>query len=328
MKKYIKMALLIFLFLLLVVFCWFFVGLPKKNGDISFGVNFSEKKAGIYEIDWKKAYTALLEDMKVKKIRIATHWDLIEQEAGKYNFENLDWQIQEAEKAGAEVILVVGRKTPGWPECHVPNWAENEEKSSQQEKILALVENIVERYKGSSAIKYWQVENEPFFPFGECLWKDDKFLEKEIKLVKSLDSRPVIISESGEFPLWIKAARKGDIVGVTMYKKVWFDDLNSYVSYPFPPVFYKRKAGLIGLIFNKEIMCVELQAEPWGSELNHKLSLEEQEKTMNPIKFKGVIDFSRKTGIDNFYLWGAEWWYWMKEVQGKDDMWQEAKKLF
>jgi len=46
-------------------------------------------------------------------------------------------------------------------------------------------------------------------------------LKKEIDLVKSLDvkDRPVIITESGEFPLWIMAARYGDMVGVTMYKK-------------------------------------------------------------------------------------------------------------
>ena len=32
--------------------------------------------------------------------------------------------------------------------------------------------------------------------------------------------------------------------------------------------------------------------------------------------------------LKEFYLWGAEWWYWMKEKQNKPEIWDEAKKLF
>ena len=51
-------------------------------------------------------------------------------------------------------------------------------------------------------------------------------------------------------------------------------------------------------------------------------------KTMNIDIFKENIDFAKQTGLDKFYLWGSEWWYWMKEEQGQVQIWEEAKKLF
>ena len=176
----------------------------------------------------------------------------------------------------------------------------------------------------------WQVENEPFFPFGECPWVDRNFLRQEINLVKSLDiqNRPIIVTESGEFPFWISAARYGDIVGVTMYKKVWFRELKRYVTYPFPAVFYHRKAEIIRKIFGKEVIGVELQAEPWCSALLYDCSLEEQAKTMNLGQFKYNIEFAKNTGLSQHYLWGVEWWYWLKEKQNDPQIWNEARKLF
>ena len=322
--------LLVILVLFLIIISWFFVGFSKKTEGIVWGVNFSQKHAQSLGLDWRETYLAILDDLRVRNLKIASYWDYIEWQEGNYNFGELDWQIEEAEKRGAGIILVIGMKTPGWPECHIPNWARSLSKEEQQEKILKLIKEIVSRYQESKAIRYWQVENEPFFPFGECPWKDRKFLRKEIELVESLDSkkRQVIISESGEFPLWISAARYGDMVGITIYKKAWFKEINSYISYPFPPIFYWRKARFIKAIFDKEVICIELQAEPWGPKLLYDSSLEEQEKSMDLERFQKNIKFAKKTGLKEFYLWGAEWWYWLKEKQNKPEIWQEAKKLF
>jgi hypothetical protein len=48
---------------------------------------------------------------------------------------------------------------------------------------------------------------------------------------------------------------------------------------------------------------------------------------MNLEKFRKNIEFAKKTGLDEFYLWGAEWWYWLKEKQNQPEIWKEAKKL-
>lgn len=327
-KKILK-YLLFFIFSLFFLFsCFLLVGFGKQADNITWGVNFSQKHSQTMGLDWKKNYLAILEDLGAKEIKISSYWDYIEVRPDEYNFNDLDWQIEEAEKRNARILLVIGMKTPRWPECHIPEWAADLSKNEQQGKILKFLENTVLRYKKSAAIWGWQVENEIFFEFGNCPWRDEDFLEKEVALVRSLDSRPIVISDSGEYSLWFKAARIADIIGITMYRNVWFKEIKSYFSYPFPEIFYIRRANLIKNLFYKEVMCVELQAEPWGQKLLYDLPLEEQEKSMNPEQFRKNIDFAKKTEIENFYLWGAEWWYWMKETQNRPEIWNEAKKLF
>lgn len=329
MRRVVKYFLLgAFLFAVLI-FSYFFVGTSPMSKEITWGVNFSQKHTQNLRLNWQETYLALLDDLEVKNLKLITHWDLLEPTEGSYHFEDLDWQLKEAEKRGVKTILVIGMKTPRWPECHLPSWVNTMSKEEQQERILKLIYEMVLRYKDSPAIKYWQVENEPFFPFGICPWSDEKFLKKEIESVKSFDNfkRPIIITDSGEGSFWIKTAKYGDIVGTTMYRKVWFDQSGRYVRYPFPPIFYWRKAQLIKELFAKEVIVAEFQAEPWGPRLVYDISLGEQEKTMNPKLFQEYIEYAKKTGLDRFYLWGGEWWFWMKK-QGYPEMWEEARKVF
>jgi len=330
MKKILKKLFLVILFLFLIFASYLFIGETKPAKEIIWGVNFSQKHAQNLGLDWKKTYLALLDDLGVKNLKVAAQWDLIEPEGDKFYFDDLDWQISGAEKRDAKILLVIGMKTGRWPECHIPEWAKDLSKEEQQKEILEMLREIVLRYRGSKAIRAWQIENEPFFPFGECPWVDKNFLKEEINLVKSLDQkhRQVVISDSGEGSFWIQAAQFGDIMGTTMYKKVWFKQLGVYIHYPFPPTFYWRKAQIIKKLFGKETICVELQAEPWCKSLLYDCPLEEQKKTMNLEQFKKNIDFAKKTGLKEFYLWGGEWWYWMKEKQNKPEIWNEARKLF
>ena len=73
---------------------------------------------------------------------------------------------------------------------------------------------------------------------------------------------------------------------------------------------------------------MELAAEPWGAEQTWELSLEEQLKLMDVEEFERSIDYARRTGFSEAYLWGAEWWYWLKTKYNNESMWEEAKKLF
>lgn len=329
MKKTLTYFLFGFFTLLLIFIAYLFIGTPPQAKEIIWGVNFSQKHAKNLRLDWKETYLALLDNLGTKNLKVAAHWDLLEPEKNKYYFDDLDWQIKEAENHSAKILLVIGMKTPRWPECHIPEWAINFSKEEQQKEILEMLEKVVLRYKDSKAIEYWQVENEPFFPFGECPWVDKNFVKKEIDLVKSLNSsHPIVISDSGEGSFWIQAAKLGDIVGTTMYKRVWFRQVGIYIHYPFPPTFYWRKAKYIEKIFDKEVICVELQAEPWGPKLLYDSPIEEQEKTMNLEQFQKNVEFAKRTGFNRFYLWGAEWWFWLKEKQNKPEIWLEAKKFF
>ena len=315
------------LIIFVLVFSFLFIGWRPPLKEITWGVNFSQKHARDLGLDWAETYSALIDELGVRNIKLAVHWDLIEKDKGEYSFKDLDWQVNKAEEEGVELILVIGMKTPRWPECHLPFWVEDLEKDEQQERVLALIREIVLRYRGSSAIVFWQVENEPFFSFGQCPWRDDKFLKEEIALVRSLDNRPVIISDSGEYSFWFKAAHFGDAVGITMYRKVWFHQLKTHFTYPLPALFYARKGALVKLVFNKEVINGELQAEPWGASLLYDSPLEEQERSMNMKQFKKNIEFAQRAGFQRTYFWGAEWWYWLKE-KGQPQYWQEAEKMF
>ncbi len=325
-KRVIFGSILILLFLF---FGYFFVGKTKKANEIQWGVVFSQKHSQLLGLDWKETFLAILDDLKTKNLKIIVHWDLIEPEMGKFNFEDLDWQIKEAEKRNVNVILVVGLKTGRWPECHSPKWAKCQSLNFEcQNFLLTYLKEIVNRYKNSKSIFAWQIENEPFFPFGKCPKIEKSFVKKEIELVKTLDKRPIIFADSGEFSFWFEAAKFGDIVSTTLHRKVYFKEIKRYISYPFPPVYYWRKAKLIEKIFGKRVIVGELQAEPWCKNLIYNCSLEEQKITMDFEQFKRNVEFAKKTGLDTFYFWGGEWWYWMKEKQGNPEIWQEAKKIF
>ncbi len=331
MPSIIKKIFLILILLLIAVFCFLFVGKAKPSENINWGVIFSQKHSEAMGLDWKENYIAILDDLGTKHLKLIAYWDTIEPNKGEFDFSDLDFQIQEAGKRNAEIMLVVGRKVPRWPECHIPEWAKSLEKEQLDRAVLDYLEVIVPRYKDNPAISTWQVENEPFFLFGDnCPLISGETLKKEIDLVKSLDDRqrPVLVSESGEFPTWFKAAKYADIVGHTLYRVVWSKELKSYFEPPFPAVFYHRKAWLIDKIFDKKVICIELQAEPWSQVLLYDSTLEEQRKTMNLEKFKNVIEYAKNTGEDTFYLWGVEWWYWMKVNHNQPEIWQEAKNLW
>jgi hypothetical protein len=277
---------------------------------------------------------AIINDLGVKNIKIHTQWDWIEGERGDYFFGDTDWQLDQAKKNGVNVIYVVGLKSGRWPECHAPVWSDNLSEQQQKKEILEYITQVVLRYKNNEAIKYWQVENEPFFKFGQCpSWYYDggEFLKQEVALVKSLDSsRKIIISDSGEGSMWFRAAEVGDIVGTTIYREVWAhitDKVGFNMSPLVSKITYWRKAQIIKKIFSKDVICVELQAEPWASKPFYDVPLREQARTMNEKIFKNNIEYAASTGLDTFYLWGVEWWYWLKETQNHPEIWSEAKNL-
>lgn len=340
MKKIIKTIVWVILILIIItVLCHLFIKPPEAK-EITWGVNFSQKQTELLGLDWKETYLALLTDLEIKNIRLSSDWDKREPEENKYQFNDLDWQIQKAGDYGAKVILTMGIKTLRWPECHIPDWAKNLSIKEQQEKVLRLLEKTVSRYKDSEIISAWQIENEPFFSFGICPPEDKDFFKKEIELISSISKKPIIATYSGEMSFWFESEELSDIVGISMYKRVWFDSpeylikifkgkiTGTYIHYPFPPGFYWIKAKIVERLFNKKVIVTELQAEPWSKAILKDLSSEEQEKTMNLEKFKENIDFAKKTGFDEFYFWGGEWWYFMKEKRNSPEIWNEAKKLW
>jgi len=322
------------IFVGLVVFLFFCFILSRghvyEKNELEYGITFSHKQAKALGLDWQKVYLSILDDLKAKKIRLAAYWNEIEAKESEFYWNELDWEINEADLRGAEVVLAVGGRLPRWPECHFPDWINNVSADKKEEEILKYIKETINRYKNHKSIAAWQVENEPFLShFGDCPKLDKKLLDKEISLVRELDSRPIVVTDSGELSVWVPAARRADIFGTTMYRDTYSAHLKRYIHYPIGPGFFRFKKNIASIFARPaKWIVIELQAEPWAPIPYQETTQEERDRTMNLQKFKEILEFSRLAGFREFYLWGVEWWYWEREVNGNGKIWEEARKLF
>jgi len=326
-----KVRITLFIVFVLVFAVWLLsLNAGPKVIPPEYGVTFSQPYAQSLGLEWKKVYVESLTDLNVKLLRLSAYWNSVEPKQGEFFYDDLDFQVEQAEAHGVKVILGIGKRLPRWPECHVPDWANGLSEDSQRQALLAYMENTVLRFKSNPAITTWQVENEPFLgSFGPCPPLDPGFLDKEIALVKKLDpSRPILITDSGELNFWIEAGRRGDIFGSTYYRYIYSDRLKRYwTNFYFPSWFYRFKGGMVRLLNpGKPIILAELEAEPWTTKGILSTSLDEQFKTMSLNNFRTITRLAGRTGFSPQYLWGLEWWYWMK-TQGHPEFWLEAKKL-
>lgn len=294
-------------------------------------MSFNTPYAEELDLDWRETYDAILDDLNVRHLRLAAHWPMVEPVQGEYNFEEIDYQIKRAEEVGVEVVLAVGRRLPRWPECHTPDWARELTPSGRNAAQIEYMTQVVERYKESSAVKYWQIENEPFlelFAFEHCGQLDEDFLDSEIALVRELDpTRQILITDSGNLGTWSGAYSRGDIFGTSVYVHFWNPDLGQFRTI-LPPFAYRVKENILALIYgHKPTFLIELSAEPWLIAPIATVPIDVQFTRMDLEKFEDILQYAKDTRYDTQYLWGAEWWYWLK-THGHNEMWERGQELY
>lgn len=330
---------MIFLFRIIKVIFYFIVALAiislalsfrKIPENINYGVSFSKFRADELNLPWRDVLSATLDDLKVRHFRLSAHWPMIEPRKDVFDFSSLDYQLEEISKRGGDAVVVVGRRLPSWPECHLPEWVKSKSWIDQKKELLTAITTVVNRYKNNKAVKYWQVENEPYlsvFAKEQCGELDEEFLKQEVKLVKSLDStRQVLVTDSGNLGLWYKAWRLGDIFGTSVYIYLWNPELGQ-IKTLYEPFVYRVKTNLMELFFGvKKSILIELSLEPWLIKSVLETPIEVQLSRMDISKFDEVISFAKRTGFEDQYLWGVEWWYFMKE-HGHPEFWEKGKKL-
>ncbi len=312
------------------LFVWYLAQKPVPS-KIVYGMSFNTLYANELGIDWKEAYDAILDDLGVRHLRLAAHWPMVEPQPGVYNWRELDYQLARANEVGADVIFAVGRRLPRWPECHVPEWGASLPWEQQKDEIREYLKEVVNRYKDDPAIIYWQVENEPYlevFAKEHCNELDEEFLQEEISIVRALDpTRPILVTDSGNLGLWAKAYSDGDAFGTSVYVYFWTQELGQFKT-ALPSWFYRVKENFIKLFYgDKPTFLIELSAEPWLVEPVTNVDLETQYSRMDLNKINRIIDYAAETRYDKQYLWGAEWWYWLK-LQGHNEIWERGRELF
>ncbi len=314
-------------FLVLAVFWLSQKAVPET---IVYGMSFNTFYAEDLGLDWRETYDAILDDLGVRHLRLAAHWPMVEPADGVYSFEELDYQLDRAEEVGADVIMAIGRRLPRWPECHIPEWSDNLAWEEQKSEIRDYLKVMVERYKDRPNIIYWQIENEPYlnaFANEHCDDLDEEFLLEEIALVRELDpTRPILLTDSGNLGLWRGAYRHGDAFGTSVYVYFWNPEFGQFKTV-LPPWFYRFKEGLMSLLYGeKPTYLIELSAEPWLLEPITNVDVETQYSRMDVDKIREIIDYAKDTRYSHQYLWGAEWWYWLKE-RGHDEIWELGKEV-
>lgn len=320
---------------LVIIIAFYFVKIsnnyPNKQ-DLQhrpdfFGVTFSTKFCSELGLDWREAYLAVLDDLQVREIRLPVYWDDIEKEKGVYDFSDYDYIIKEGAKRNVNFIINIGWRLPRWPECHAPEWASSKSLAYTQANAIHMIGVATDHYKNEPSISAWQLENEPFLDvFGDCPRSDENFFKQELKTIKDIDSRPVVVSATGELSWWRKEAKYADIFGSTVYRVVW-GPYTSYFRYPFPSWFYRLKAFLAG-IKPENSYVVELQAEPWvpSGKLIY-LSQEEARKSFNMEQFKANLQYAININFKKTYIWGVEWWYYQYK-NGDKGYWELARTIF
>lgn len=306
--------------------------IKHRNEPLQIGATFIPDYARSFGLDPKETMDAMISDLGLKRLRLVSYWDDVEKTQGIYDFSELDWQFNRAERNNVKVSLAIGLRQPRWPECHMPTWAEGQDRTFWQPKLMDFMTAVINRYKDSPALDSYQLENEYFMSvFGDCPDFSRDRLVAEYNLVKSLDTNTkVIVSRSNNWGGVPLGEPTPDQFGVSVYKRVWDKTItHRYFEYPYPPWFYSSLAGYGELLTGKDMIIHELQTEAWlpdGYQMNDINDIPEQNKSLDADRLKSRIDYGVNTGIKTVDLWGPEWWYWRKTKAHDPSLWNAAKE--
>lgn len=329
---FIILACLFGLIIILLFFLWFFFGRSPlvPPDEIVWGTTYSALAAEELGLDPKETYKAIVEDLKPQRLRLVAYWNRIESEQGIYDFSELDYQVELAEKHDIPYIIAVGQRVPRYPECHIPAWANSVDEKLKQQKLLDFIETTIRRYDDKDYQLFWQVENEPYVEiFGQCPALNEEFFNSEIDLARSITNKSILVTESGELSVWLKASNKADVLGSTLYRTVVVGKSGLVVRHIYPAWYYRARSNVIKKIRPNiiEVIVAELQGEPWSTQPIINTSKSELERTMNRTQFEKNIAFTESVGFPEVYWWGAEWWY-KEKTEGNPYYWNRAKTLF
>jgi hypothetical protein len=154
-------------------------GAPQPRTEpLSVGFTFSQQQAAYLDIGSDEAYEGLIQ-LEPAVVRLAAYWNSVEPSPGTYDFTALDWLVAHTPPT-TKIVLSLGMKAPRWPEYFIPTWLEQANELPDEARVsddadlqMALpryIRAVVEHYRDSPAIAYWQVENEPLDPSGPRLW--------------------------------------------------------------------------------------------------------------------------------------------------------------
>jgi hypothetical protein len=304
-------------------------------------------------LDYRETYRSLMQ-LEPPIVRLAVYWNRSEPEPGTYDFSAVDWMIANT-PACTRVVLVVGMKAPRWPEFYIParleqandmpNKARVSDDRQLEQTVIEFVDAVVRHYRDSTAIAYWQVENEPLDPAGPHLWTiSADLLIKEIAKVRMLDNqhRPVLVNtfvstdplhqvpRLDDIAVRIQTiSRVADIVGLDVYPVRALGIFGNTLFVRWPAFVWQRRLdSILGSVraAGKQVWISELEAEPWL--LRERIYLQRlPNPEIFPADTKFILSEIRGDRFLDVLLWGAEFWYLRRQRFGDDRWWSIAEQL-
>jgi hypothetical protein len=313
-------------------------GLPSQT---RLGTSFSPWEAERRGLDYQEAYERLL-DSPLQVIRLGSFWSEVE----THGWGRLDWLVQRALEADKQIVIVVGVKSPRWPEfwaparlhlADAPAWSRLDQAvPGLRPEALGFIREVVLRYRDRPHLVAWQVENEPLDPAGRDMWSlSDELLAAEVDLVRLLDDRPLVLTfylalamdcdlgRLGDCPMTLAAffpvsgdrllnlLEPGDVLGIDVYTSIGGaqvgDDWHSAVAQ------WQQRAREAGV----ELWVTEAQAEPWPTASSGGRNAE----IVTAQRSRELYDQLAAMGIGTILLWGSE--HWLSQMQHDDLSWEE-----
>lgn len=369
------MLLRIALVLLLVTIAYvanaFANPIPQRKFDLNFrpqyGVTYSFEQAGWYGLDPKQAYLQLLDEFDFKWVRLPFFWDQMTQLRQGYDgqvnydyvfnsrFDDLEFAIEEADKRGVKVIVVLGAKTPYYPEFHLPANVRSKIRFGDRltadhpiaKDLLDVDRAVVKKLSVYDNIIYWQVENEPLIGNVNRLKIEPSLIAAEVDVVRNVDfkKRPIILNHAAtgfydkSWKDLLLILKPDDVFAVNAFFKTKGTDLFSaklagreiHILWPDHLVWPVHSWMFLSPNFDaikKEVeetgfrfWVLEMQAEPYIKKLD---------EAVDPLLSFESADiavaerFLRSYQIESVGLWGAHFWQYRESLG--DDSWMRTVK--
>lgn len=293
----------------------------RQIGETSWGLTYSAYDARGKGLDPQATYLAILDELQPKRLRLVSYWDTTEPRPGQWNFSDLDFQVAEADKRGIPYTIALGRRVPRYPECFAPLWSKSLPEPDQQRELYEYERQVVERYRDRPSLERWQVENETNVGqlFGDCPAFSASYLGEEVDLVRSLSSKPIMLTGGGEIlDQGFGLAAQADVFGTSLYRSSNY--MGTFYYKPIPSLYYTARAAAIRLLHpDVRVVVTELQLEPWSGG--------PESETLTPEIFRNHVKDAQRTGLPEVYAWGAEYWY-LRKQQGDPTYWELARDVY
>ena len=303
------------------------------------GFSFSPRTARYLGEDPTTALRTLMVELSPDLVRLPVYWDAVEGRRGAFDFSETDHLLRVVESYNrlpgvrpARIVLIVGMRNMGYPELYVPDWVPQSEREpaaimASDPEYTRYLRASFTHYHPNPLIYSWQLENEPLDKVPTVAGLDVSIsgdvLQDELELLRSIDSRPAVITTYTSATLSLdmeglapsvhppvpgsplpvghplQALQTGDILGLDLYAVTGDTSLNDASATK--RIGWKRAAMPFWFgeasAAGKQLWITEMQGAPWPGAGNF---------TTADLLFSA--NAYRHRGASVILLWGVEDW--------------------